>query len=198
MAGTCNNQGEQPLINNHNQTVLQKHAAFFDRNKDGVIYPWETFQGCRAIGVGIAGSTFIAIAINIAFSGKTRPGKCPNLLFPIEVKNVIRSRHTSDSGIYDAQGEFDPAKFDELFHKHSKANANAALTGDELSGMLKANRLPRDYYGWALGHLEWKVLYSVCKDKNGLLQKETVRAFYTGDLFYQLEQERAREIITIV
>ncbi|KAK6242362.1 hypothetical protein SCA6_007751 [Theobroma cacao] len=54
------------------QNVLQKHVAFFDRNHDGLIYPWETFEGFRAIGAGYMLSIASAILINIALSRKTR------------------------------------------------------------------------------------------------------------------------------
>jgi peroxygenase len=40
------------------------------------------------------------------------------------------------------------------------------------------------------GFTEWKVLYSLCKDKDGFLHKDTVKAVYDGSLFERLEQER--------
>ncbi|XP_050892819.1 probable peroxygenase 4 isoform X4 [Lathyrus oleraceus] len=86
------------------ENVLQKHAAFFDVNKDGVIYPWETFQAMREIGSGVLLSTAAAAFINVALSQTTRPGKFPSPLFPIEVKNIKLGKHGSDTGAYDSEG----------------------------------------------------------------------------------------------
>jgi hypothetical protein len=36
---------------------------------------------------------------------------------------------------------------------------------------------------------EWKILYILCKDKNGLLHKDTVKAVYDGSLFERMEKE---------
>ncbi|KAK0572896.1 hypothetical protein LWI29_000119 [Acer saccharum] len=172
-----------------NQDFLQKHVAFFDRNKDGLVYPWETFQGFRAIGAGMLLSTVASLFINMGLSSKTRPGKWPSLLFPIEVKNIPKAKHTSDSGVYDSEGRFVPSKFEEIFKKHAHTHPDA-LTSDELSGLLKANREPKDYGGWIAALSEWKILFYLCKDKNGLLHKETVRGVYDGSLFEHMEKER--------
>ncbi|KAI4340707.1 hypothetical protein MLD38_025517 [Melastoma candidum] len=173
--------------------VLQKHVAFFDRNKDGLVYPWETFQGFRAIGCGWALSGISALFINTALSHKTRPGKCPSLLFPIEVKNIQRSKHGSDSGVYDAEGRFVPGKFEEIFKRHAKSHGDA-LTWEELDTMLKSNRQPRGYGGWFLSWTEWKILYMLCKDGNGLVQKETIRGVYDGSLFERMQEERSKHL----
>ncbi|THF99356.1 hypothetical protein TEA_007676 [Camellia sinensis var. sinensis] len=206
----------------HDENALKKHVEFFDRNKDGVVYPWETFQGFRAIGCNIFLSTFASIFINVGLSGKTRPGKCPSLCFPIVVKNIPKAMHGSDSGVYDSEGRicnslvvtnslesttrslhknngreslslvlwFVPSKFEEIFCKHAHTNPNA-LTSAELKEMRKANREPKDYGGWLLSFAEWTILYTLCKDKNGLLQKDTVRGLYDGSLFEQMAEKKA-------
>ncbi|KAF7827566.1 putative peroxygenase 4 [Senna tora] len=102
------------------------------------------------------------------------------------------AKHGSDSGVYDTEGRFVPSKFEEIFSKHAKTNSNA-LTSDELMAMLKANRVPKDYKGWLASYVEWKILYDLCKDKNGLLQKETIRGVYDGSLFEIMEKEHSQD-----
>ncbi|OEL27266.1 putative peroxygenase 3 [Dichanthelium oligosanthes] len=80
-------------------SVLQQHVAFFDRNGDGVVYPWETFQ------------------------------------------------------------EFHFLKF--ILYTHRIAAAG-----------------------------EWNLLYSVAKDKDGLLQRETVRGLFDASLFERLQDSK--------
>ncbi|CAL1408189.1 unnamed protein product [Linum trigynum] len=179
--------GGKFVPNEHN--VLQKHVMFFDRNHDGIIYPWETFQGFRAIGCGFLLSSAAAIFINLGLSSKTRPGRFPSLLLPIEIRNIQRSKHGSDSGAYDSEGRFVPAKFEEIFAKHARSHPNA-LTSDELGEMLKHNREPKDYAGWLASYSEWKILFLLAKDKDGLLHKDTARAVYDGSLFEHMERER--------
>ncbi|XAR63672.1 Plant seed peroxygenase [Bertholletia excelsa] len=178
-----------PLNSAHagDQNVLQKHASFFDRNKDGFIYPWETYQGMRAIGSGIFISLAAAIFVNTGLSRKTT-GKF-SLLFPIEIKNIQKGKHGSDTDTYDDEGRFVPSKFEEIFKKHAHTNPNA-LTSKELQEMLKANREPKDLNGWFAAFVEWKVLFNLAKDKNGLLQKDKIRGVYDGTVFEQLEEER--------
>ncbi|KAL3830737.1 hypothetical protein ACJIZ3_019539 [Penstemon smallii] len=177
-------------LENQDQNVLLKHVLFFDRNKDGIIYPSETFEGFRAIGCGILLSSVAAIFINLGLSRKTRPGKPFSLHFPIEVKNIQMAKHSSDSGVYDKEGRFVSSKFEGIFSKHARSNSNA-LTSEELNAFIKSNREPKDYGGWLAGYVEWKILYMLCKDKNGMLHKDTIRAAYDGSLFEKLAKEKA-------
>nr|GLL32881.1 probable peroxygenase 5 isoform X2 [Ipomoea trifida] len=176
--------------NSSDLSPLQKHVAFFDINKDGIIYPWETYQGFRKIGCGVPLSVFASLFINLGLSKKSRPGKWPSPLLPIEVTNIKLAKHTSDSGVYDSHGRFVESKFEEIFKKHARSNANG-LTSEELDEMLKANREPKDYGGWVAAMSEWKILYLLGKDKNGILAKETIRGVYDGSLFERMAREHA-------
>jgi hypothetical protein len=35
-----------------NGTALQQHSAYFDPDDDGIIWPWDTYNGCRKFGWG--------------------------------------------------------------------------------------------------------------------------------------------------
>ncbi|KAL6867402.1 hypothetical protein ACP4OV_015426 [Aristida adscensionis] len=170
-------------------SVLQQHVAFFDHNGDGIVYPWDTFRGLRAIGIGLPKSLMLGFLINLLMSYPTQPGWLPSLLLSIHIKNIHKAKHGSDSETYDTEGRFDPAKFDAVFSKYGRTHPNA-LTQDELNSMLKANRNMYDFLGWIAAIAEWKLLYSVGKDKDGLLQREIARGVFDGSLFERLRDSK--------
>ncbi|VAI49130.1 unnamed protein product [Triticum turgidum subsp. durum] len=105
--------------------------------------------------------------------------------FSIYIENIHKGIHGSDSGSYDAQGRFVPAKFNEIFTKHGKVEPNA-VNERELEAMRTANRMDGDDIGRAASKAEWDLLYSLAKDKDGFLQKDAARTVFDDSLFVLL------------
>ncbi|CAL5037891.1 unnamed protein product [Urochloa decumbens] len=174
-----------------NMTELQKHVSFFDRNKDGIITPLETFQGFVAVGCEIAFSSAAASTVHGALAPFTNP---PGTLPPyvnIHVKYIHRAIHGSDTGAYDSKGSirFVQEKFDEIFKKHAHIKLDA-LTLPEVEEMLIFNRDFLDPASWPAAEAEWQLIYQLAHDRYGFLTKKRARGIYDGTIFVELEERR--------
>ncbi len=181
-----------PGREHHGKSVLQQHASFFDRDHDGKIYPWETYMGVRAIGFNWAVCLFAAITFNASFSYFTSPHWIPNPLLPIYVPTIHKGKHGSDSGTYDNEGRYIPAKLENVFSKYALTKPDN-LTLREVWRMTQGVGVAGDPFGWIVTKVEWIMLYYLARDEEGFLSKDAVRGVFDGSLFEYCAKKRKGE-----
>jgi len=179
-----------------NATVIQQHVLWWDFDGDGVIYPWDTFNGFRKLGFGYLISGLAPFVIHGTFSYPTSHSWIPSPLFPINIDMMHRTKHGSDSEVFDTEGRFVPQKFEEIFSKYDKEN-KGGLSWRDIQDMVYGNMNVNDFVGWIAERLEWWTTYLLCKDERGIVTKEKIRGIYDGSIWAviaaEVEAKRSRQ-----
>jgi len=170
-------------------TPLQRHCAFFDRNGDGILTPWDTFASFRDLGYNLLMSIWGTAIVHLFLSYPTLDTWIPDPFFSIHLNNIHRCIHGSDSGAYNNFGHLSTAPVDNfmaLFDVESKSGLNFWQGWR----MMKAQRDLNDPFGWLAAFFEWGFLWVLCADRGGVVSFEAIRGQYDGTLFYAIRDQR--------
>ncbi|KAL8694911.1 MAG: hypothetical protein Q9218_000482 [Villophora microphyllina] len=178
---------------NQHLTVIQQHVTYWDRDHDSIIWPQDTYIGCRDYGWGILLSFFAAMIIHFGLSYATVPNLIlPDPFFRIYVDRLYKAKHGSDSMTYDNQGRFRPQQFEDIFAKYDQGG-KGGLDIDDLLIFWKEQRMVFDFFGWTACALEWIATYLLIWPADGIMKKEDVRGIYDGSIFYKRAEETKRK-----
>ena len=167
------------------RNALQRHADYFDGNKDGEVTVREAYRGMRDLGLGRVAAGLGAVAGN-AFLGPATGAPWYKLL-NIQTDNILKGKHAGDSGAFDENGNFKQGKLDDMYVKHD-ANQDGALSQAEIKSMIAVNK-KGSKLGSFLSTLEFGLLMKVAGESRGderVITREKMQGFYEGTLLYTL------------
>ena len=178
-------------------TTLQRHASFFDDNGDRGIDVAECTRGLKAVGMPFGVAEAAALAIVAPLSMLTRGSL---LAMNIDIENIQKGTHDSDTGILDKRGRFNAGRFEKTFGARSTVDRNGdkAFTATEITRMVNTNR--ESLLGSLVSLAEWQLLLMLAADAEALeddkavpaLSVARIKSFYDGTLFYTLARKQAR------
>ncbi len=178
-------------------TALERHVAYFDRDRDGKIRLGESVRAIHDLGVGWELSILLALIIHVFLGPITSRG--PRLT--IDISSISRGVHAGDTGIFDKEGRFAAAVFDQLWEETlgaERANAvDASITKAELLRFMKAHGEQSAVGGW-FSWAEASILFCVGSDAYrevdgklaAALSRRRLRGFYGGTLLHSIARLR--------
>eukprot|EP00877_Chromochloris_zofingiensis_P005194 jgi/Chrzof1/14676/Cz09g11210.t1 len=172
------------------RTPLMQHLDFFDWNKDGKIYVWETFYTLTQLRFAWEPfntiiSFWVALIFHLAFAFSTWDMIWPDPFLTIYTKNAHRMIHGSSSKTTDHEGRFIPEKFEQIWTKYDSSGRGRLSFGDIVSLVYNQAQLG-DVFGIAATAFQWFLAWWLFHDEHWQLRKNDVRGLYDGTAFYRL------------
>ncbi|KAI1408223.1 Caleosin related protein-domain-containing protein [Hypoxylon sp. FL1857] len=173
--------------------LFRQNAEYFDVGQDGVIWPRDTYKGCRKLGWGIPSSSLAMLAIHSTLSYPTCPGYMPDRSLRIRYDNT----HHGKNG--------DNSSSEQKEHRRSNEVCESILTkydGDHKGGMTfrdvqrfwSEQRSVSGFCGWSITGLEWLTLYLLLWPRDGVMHDNDIRAALNGSILYNRAEERQRKV----
>jgi peroxygenase len=175
-------------------TALERHADYFDADRDGLVTLPETYGGLRRLGVGCVTSGILAGIINL-FLGPITRGRAS---LTISVAHIAAGVHPFDTGVFNQRGELDRARFDALF-----APGAERLTRAELRSVIvgRGRAARAGWKGWLANRFsaaEARLLFCLASDTTKTVDgrpepaitKLRLLHFYQGRLLPALARRR--------
>ena len=173
------------------QSVLEQHCLYFDRDRDGIIWPLDTYYVCRDWAWSFPVAFFFAGAIHFVQSYGTVPGILPDPCFRIWISNLYKNKHGSCSMSFDNKGRFNALQFDDFFDTHDEDGKGGLDKWDVWRG-LKRQALPLDLYGQVSAFFEWFFTYMLLWPQDGVLRKDDVPRVNDGSMFFDKAAEHRK------
>jgi peroxygenase len=179
------------------RTALERHAAFFDPDGNGVVTIGQTWDGLRRLGVH-PGWRFVLAPIINGFLGYLTQGR-PSL--DIDVRRIAKGKHPFDTGVFDDEGKIDEAALKALVD----AAGGGALTANEMNALIRGRGNRRAAMGRLAGALgrwfsarEVELLFCLAADATKqegghavpALTARTLKRFYEGTLLHTIARRR--------
>lgn len=180
---------------------LERHAAFFDPDADGLVTPKQTYAGLKRLGIPAPLALVMTGIINF-FLGKLTQGRWT---LAIATREIHRGVHPYDTGTFDRTGAIDRRALDHVFDGPHALPPRDRLTEAELRRLIVKRNDPDKPFG-ALGSVlsrffswsETRLLFCLAADsrkrtggdEEAAITKRTLVRFYEGRLFYLLERRQ--------